>query len=61
MGSVLCMASLDMRGCSAYYLDMVRTLKVLSETPGCESQLITTETSAAPDQKQILAGRKVAG
>ena len=55
------MASLDMRGGSAYYLDMVRTLKDLSETPGCESQLITTETSAALDQKQILAGRKVAG
>jgi len=55
------MASLDMRGGSAYYLDMVRSLKVLSVTPGFVSQLITTETSAAPDQKQILAGRKVAG
>ena len=55
------MASLDMRGGSAYYLDMVRSLKILSVTLGFVSQLITTETSAAPDQKQKLAGRKVAG
>ena len=61
MGSMKFMASLDMRGGSAYYLDMLRSLKVLSVTPDFVSQLITTETSAAPDQEQKLVGRKVAG